>query len=54
MTVHEADQIVRAQFVSWWPTALVQCPYGALILDRYRAGAVPTMREALDAVKETR
>jgi len=54
MTVQEADQIVRTQFVAWWPTALVQCPYGALILDRYKTGEVKTMHEALEQVKETR
>ena len=54
MTAQEADQIVRTQFVAWWPTALVQCPYGALILERYKTGAVATISEALDQVKETR
>ena len=54
MTAQEADQIVRTQFVAWWPTALVQCPYGALILERYKTGAVATISEALEQVKETR
>lgn len=54
MTIQEADQIVRTQFVAWWPTVLVRGRHGALILERYKTGAVPTMREALDQIKEMR
>lgn len=54
MTVQEADQIVRTQFVAWWPTALVRVPHGTQVLDRYKAGAVSTIREALEQIKEMR
>ena len=54
MTAQEADQIVRTQFVAWWPTALVRVPHGAQVLERYKTGEVSTMHEALEQIKETR
>lgn len=54
MTIQEADQIVRTQFVAWWPTALVRVPHGTQVLDRYKTGAVPTMHEALEQINEAR